>query len=650
MEIPPRDVPQALTVFDQAVLRDLAPRVLDEVADYVAGVEREGVQANPYALSFFMRGFNTSGGATTVNGFRDNGFNTPQSAVNIERIEFLKGPASVLYGGTGALSGLVNIATKRPQDKAFNRVDVSGGSFQHLAASLDSTGPVTESGRVRYRLTAAYDKDGNFVRDTDQRSLFVSPYLSFDVGNDTTLDVEAIVQDVDRPGREPYFLRDPAFFRLPLEAQLGDPSSPDGSGGDLTRYSGRTELLHSFGNGVKFRQALYANNVRSDDTAIQPLSYTPATQILTRRVRAVDEYQRERFSQTELTGDNLFGGLNHVWLAGVELGRQDTGYIFNVAPYTAIDIFNPQPGQRTGPLTVPFPAVDSDFRSSAFYMQDLISLGRGFKAMLGARADRLKTRTQNRGDVSTRQDQTDNAVSPRAGLIYQPDERFSYYLSWARSFRPNSGVSATGALFDPQEGVQTELGLKADITRSLQLTAAVFEYRRKNVLTTDPNDPTFSVPVGEQRSRGLELEALGKIVEGWQIIASYGYLDAEVTRDNRLPVGDRLVGVPEHSAALFNRVSLARWGAPQFSATLGVAYASARQSGLPNDPAGVLTASQVELPSYVKLDAGLIYDAGRYEMRLMGRNLTDEHIYDGFNSTFQPRAPRSYEASFAYEF
>jgi iron complex outermembrane recepter protein len=650
MEIAPRDLPQALTVFDDQVLRDLSPRVLDEIADYVAGVEREAAQANPYAVSFYMRGFNTAGGATTLNGFRDNGFNTPQSAANIERIEFLKGPASVLYGGTGALSGLVNIVTKKPLDEPFHRLDVSAGSFRHLAGSLDSTGPLTSGGRARYRLTAAYDEDGNFVNDTNQRSLFISPYVSVDLGSATTLDVEAIAQDVDRPGREPHFLRDPDFFELPLDVQLGDPTSPDGNGGELTRYSGRTELLHTFGNGIRFRQALYANSVHSDDTTIQPLGYDPATQVLDRRVRAVDEYQRERYSQTELNGENTLAGLGHTWLAGFELGTQNTGYIFRVAPFSSVNIFDPQPGQRQGPLTVPFPGSDSEFRAQALYFQDLISIGSGFKAMLGARADRLKSSIGNRDDAASVQRQRDDAISPRAGLIYQPGERNSYYISWSRSFRPNSGVNATGALFDPQQGEQTEIGLKSNLTESLQFTAAVYEYRRENVLTADPDNVNFSIAVGEQRSRGVELEVLGQLASQWQIVASYGYLDAEVTRDNRLPVGNRLTGVPEHSAALFNKLGLGRWGLPGLSATLGIAYASDRASGIPNDPPGALTAADVDLPSYVKVDGGFVYERSAYEVRLVGRNLTDERIYDGYNSTFQPRAPRSYEVSVGYRF
>jgi iron complex outermembrane recepter protein len=112
-----------------------------------------------------------------------------------------------------------------------------------------------------------------------------------------------------------------------------------------------------------------------------------------------------------------------------------------------------------------------------------------------------------------------------------------------------------------------------------------------------------------------------------------------------LPVGDQLTGAPRHTVGLFNRVDL---GVRGLSATLGLSHASARPSGIPNDPAGALTAADVELPAYTKVDAGLVYEYGAFEGRLIGRNLTNERIYDGYISTFQPRAPRSWELRLAW--
>lgn len=646
-----RDTPASVTVITQDAIRDIAPRALDEMSDYIAGVNREAVQGNPYSLSFYLRGFNTAGGASSYNGFRESGFETPQSAVNIERIEFLKGPASVLYGGAGSLSGLVNIVTKRPEAEQSGRVEITGGSFDRLAGNLDTTGPLDEQGKLRYRLTAAIDKDGNFLPQAKQQSTFISPVLSWDLAPGTQLEIELLAQDIDRPGREAYSLRHPDFFRIPVDTQLGDPGHPLGSGGKIERRLARIDFTHVLDNGWKFRQGLYANNVHSDDSTIQGTAYNPATQELSRRVRQVESYDRSRFSQTELSGLSSLGGLEHNWLVGVEFGRITTGYGFIVAPYTPLNIFNPTyPGSVQGPLVEPFPGDDSGSDTRAIYAQDLIDFGNGFKVMLGGRFDDLESYAQSRDPSQPRTSQSDQAFSPRLGLIWQPREELSFYGSWSRSFQPNSGRDRNGGTFDPQEGEQLEVGVKVDPNERLALTAALFHYTRQNVLTTDPSDINFRIAVGEQRTRGLELEALGEVLPGWEVIASYSYLNAEVTKDNRLPVGDQLVGVPTHSAGLFSKLSLDRVGLPRWSFTSGISYAGERESGLPNDPPGALTASDVRLPAYTKIDAGLIYDNDQWRVQFSGSNLTDEKIYDGYISTFAPRAGRAYTMTYSVNF
>jgi len=646
-----RDTPASVTVITQDAIRDMAPRALDEVSDYIAGVSREAVQGNPYSLSFYLRGFNTAGAASSYNGFRESGFETPQSAVNIERIEFLKGPASVLYGGAGSLSGLVNIVTKRPEAEQASRVELIAGSFDRLAANVDSTGPLDDEGKLRYRLTAAIDKDGNFLPHTQQQSTFLSPVLTWELAPGTQIELELLAQEVDRPGREAYFIRHPDFFSIPVDTQLGDPRHPLGSGGKLERHLARVDFTHRLDNGWKFRQGLYANNVTSDDSTIQGTAYDPASQLLSRRVRQVESYDRSRFSQTEVSGLSSLAGLEHNWLVGVEFGRITSGYGFIVAPFSPLNIFNPSyPGSVQGPLVEPFPGDDSGSDTRAVYAQDLIDFDNGIKVLLGGRYDDLETFSESRDPTQPRTRQSDQAFSPRVGLIWQPREQLSFYGSWSKSFQPNAGRDRNGGTFDPQEGEQLELGVKVDPHDRLALTAAVFHYTRQNVLTTDPSDVNFRIAVGEQRTRGLELEALGEVLPGWEVIASYSYLNGEVTKDNRLPEGDRLVGVPTHSAGLFSKLSLDRLGLPRWSFTTGVSYAGERESGLPNDPAGPLRASDVRLPAYTKVDAGLIYDQEQWRVQLTGSNLTDEKIYDGYISTFAPRAGRAYSLSYSVNF
>jgi iron complex outermembrane receptor protein len=639
-----RDTPQAVTVITADALADLSLRTIDEVADYVAGVDREAAQANPYALSFYIRGFNTAGAASSYNGFREYGFETPQSAVNIERIEFLKGPASVLYGGAGALSGLVNIVSKLPQPESRHDAKITFGSFGHRRAQLDTTGALDAERGLLYRLTAETDKDGNFVDGVKQESHFLSPVVTWHLSPSTRLDVEAVIQRVKRPGREPYFSRHPDFFRIPLTTQLGDPDTEAGGGGDLNRDLGRVELRHELGNGLTFRQGVFAQYVSSDDSTIQTTGYDPATQLVSRRVRDVDSYDRTRISQSELSGDTTTGSVRHQWLAGFEAGKLDSGYRFIVAPYSPINLFAPTyPGSVQGPL-VESPWEDSNSEFQALYAQDMLSLNSQLKLVLGARYDRLRSWAERRSAGSTAAVTKDSDVSPRLGVVWQPNPTLSAYASWTESFRANRGTDAQGQTFDPQTGQQAEVGAKFDLSSGLSGSVAVFEYVRGNVPTTDPANTSYSILVGEQRSRGLELETSGRLMTGLDIIANYTYLDARVTKDNRLPVGDRLTGIPRHAVGLFGKLSLARFGVQGLAATLGVSHATDRPSGLPNDPdgPGPLTSDDVKLPSYTTANVGLHYETRGYSVRLVGRNVNNARIYDGYNSTFQPRAPRSW--------
>jgi iron complex outermembrane receptor protein len=653
IDIPLKDVPQSVTVIDSELLKDIAPRVIDEVADYVAGVSREAVQSNPYAISFFFRGFNTAGSASTFNGFHEDGFETPQSSINIERIEFLKGPASVLYGGGGALSGLVNIVTKQPLANAQRELTAGGGSFEHQYSTLDATGPINSNKSLRYRLTAAYDKDGDFVYGAYDQSLFVSPYLSWNVDAATRIDLELSDQDIRRPGRESGFLRYPDFFKLPVRIQLGDPGVPDGDGGTLTSYAMHAEITHIFDNGWKLREGLFGHNLRSNDTTVQVIGYDPDTTEAQRRVRNVNAYGRERDSQTELSGSADTFGLAHQWLGGFEVVRQTSGSTFLVAPYSSIDIFDPQyPGEQTGDI-VPDEQYNSGTRTLAGYVQDLVTLPADFKLMVGVRYDRL-TSFVGPYDGAPESSQNDTAASPRAGLIWQPHESQSYYLSWTRSFAPNVGQSESGSVFAPERGTQYELGAKFDLAPRLSFSTALFRYRLRNVLAPDPNDPTdtYSIAVGEQRSEGFEAELTGRVMRDWDVVGSYTYLNATVTKDTSLPVGDRLTGVPRNEIGIFNKLGLRALGVPELAVTLGISFASDRESGLPNDPdgSGPLTADDVKLPSYTEISAGLIWDKPAYTLRFNGRNLSNEKIYDGYYSSFQPRAPRSVDASLAVRF
>ncbi|MDP2248319.1 MAG: TonB-dependent siderophore receptor, partial [Nitrosomonadales bacterium] len=498
-----KDIPQSISVINNELLRDVPVARINQLADYVAGVEPFASAATPYTNAFFFRGFGSTS-ATTFNGFRDSGFLTSQSLINLDRIEFLKGPASVLYGGSAGLSGLVNYVSKQPQATPFNEITVGGGSFDRQYTTLDSTGALNEDGSLRYRLTASYDKGGNHKDKYSQDSTFISPYLSWDIGDKTKLDVELIAQDTSFDGRENFLPRHPVSFRLPVETNLGI----GGTGNDKKRVA-RVDFKHQFDNGITFRQGLYVSKVdKFDDFSFQFLGVNPDGETGRRRVRSVPESERDWTSQSELNGVFSTGVLKHELLIGMELRKRKFDYDFFVATANDVDLFNPQKGIQTGPLNGS--GEKSGASSRAFYVQDLIDLTHDFKLMLGGRFDEVSQFSRARNAVAAPgRDTKEHAFSPRVALIYQPTPATSNYCSYSESFSPQLGLSRTNDQFEPQEGEQYEVGVKHDLRPDLSLSMSVFEFTRKNALTSDPVDPLFSIAVGEQRSRGFELELNG---------------------------------------------------------------------------------------------------------------------------------------------
>ena len=248
------------------------------------------------------------------------------------------------------------------------------------------------------------------------------------------------------------------------------------------------------------------------------------------------------------------GGVQHELLFGLERFRFDMDTRMLRAnpsasqPY-AIDIYQPVYGQAQ-----PQPLANTDTferqRNTAFYVQDAITLAPAWRLLAGVRVDRYDQSLLNRRTgVTTPQEPS--ATSPRLGLSWLPSPQWTVYANAGRSFRPNTGSDVTGASFTPETGRALELGTKwQSADQRIGATAALFEIRKRNVLTADPANAGYSVAAGEVRSRGLELDLAGQVSTHWRVNASLVFNDVEITRDNSLEVGGRLLNVPRVNGSL----------------------------------------------------------------------------------------------------
>lgn len=647
VDAPLLETPASVSVVGARQLEDRGITDLSLAADTVAGVQRQLNYGYPFSTSYVIRGFRTDGAASTINGFREFGFTSAREGINIERIEFLKGPASVLYGSSFAIGGLVNHVTKQPRNERFTDLSLSAGGQGHRRASIDTNLPLTDDGRWLLRATAAAGEDDRLLAFNPKRYRFVSPVVSFQPFSGGRLVAELAAFDGRTGGRDGdglYPFR--AAYRLPDDFKVGDTWSR----GEQTTQTARLEWTHAIDDRLEYRLAAFRNAARQSYSGLTPDFDAPVgvdDTVYPRRAGRGRDTQRDTTLQAEVRRKLEWGDLRHQLLAGVERSRYRFGpYEFFSAPYPSLDVDNPvhgYPEPADSEYTLNYPAQTYGARSTAFYLQDFIEWGPRWRFLVGARYDRVSSYYRDVGTVFNAQDES--AVSPRVGVVYLIDPRTSLFASAARSFVPNSfGRSPSGDLYPAETGKQIEAGVKRQmLSGRLTTTATVFELRRTNVLTTDPTNPDFSIPTAEQKSTGFEWELAGRPIPDLQLTAAYSHTDAVVSKDNSLPVGDRLVGAARHNANLWTRLELARWGWPQLAVGGGVFYSSERQLALPNNGLTLPAATRVDLAAYWKLNAST-----RLQLNL--NNVTDRKLFETGGFYLVPQPGRTLRAALQASF
>jgi len=608
-DTPLRNVPQSIQVIPRQVLEDAQVVRLNEFTDFVSGVQPSTGYGGLSSNGVFIRGFQQ--GTSLRNGFRDFGFLSPRDVANIEQVEVLKGPASVLYGAFEP-GGIVNTITEQPQFESAYELGMTAGSYSFYRPTVDLTGPLNEDRSLRYRLNLAYENAGSFRDFTDNESIFVAPTLAWDISDRTQLTVELEYQNYNYTF-DRVFRSEPEFLELPISRFLG---VPDYNNATVNTFRGSYRLEHTFSDTWQFRQGFSAIVSENDvqEVLLRPLEADRRT--LPRRASQSEESQQNFQLQNEFIGEFQTGSINHQLLLGLDLSHFFLAYDFFGAPLDSIDIFDPVYGAQPGTFTSSF-AEEYGNNTLGFYAQDLIELAPNLRVLLGGRLDWSSIFYRDRITGDTNNEFSEVAFSPRAGIVYQPTDSTSLYSSWSRSFNPQFfGRSQTDEPFEPERGEQFEIGIRQEFFDG-RLTAnlALFDITKRNVLTPDPLDPTFSIQTGAQTSRGIELDVAGELLPGWNIIANYAYLNAFVSEDNDIPVGDRLVGIPEHSAGIWTTYELQDGNLQGLGFGLGVVFVGERQGRLPN--------TDFNLPSYTRLDARVSYRRDNYELGLNIKNLFD---------------------------
>jgi iron complex outermembrane recepter protein len=636
MDTPLRDIPQSIQVIPRQVIEDQQVTEISDALRNVSGVTPRVDYG--FSYTYNIRGFSDS--RTLRNGFR---IEAPTIAPSgIERVEVLKGPASVLYGQVEP-GGIINFVTKKPLSNPYYAAEFTAGSYDFYEPSIDFSGPLTADGKLLYRLNASYQNFGSFIDFVDGEILSIAPVISYKIGDATTLTLEYEYLYSDRTYNDGLPI-DPVTFELPISRYLGEP----GDRIDETTNNLILSFDHRFDDNISLRTAFGASFSEGEDVACRVSEYDPETQEVSRFcVTDGSEYDDVYSWQTDLVAKFNTGSVQHQLLLGLELSQRNNGYENFEASGANINVFDPVYGEPIPPSDYSF---KDDFTSNAvgLYLQNQIALLPNLKLLIGGRFDFINfesegyEQTVGEERIERSNDFDDNAFSPRVGLVYQPIEPISLYASYSRSFVPNNTTTASGELVEPTRGTQYEAGIKAELG-NLSATLAAYEITKTNILTTDPDNPDFSIGVGEVKSRGIEFDLGGEILPGWNLVASAFINDAFVTEDNNLPVDDVLTNAPAEGASLWTTYEIQHGNLQGLGFGVGVFYVGDREAELPNE---------LVLPSYVRADASIFYKRDNWRVGLNFKNLFDTKYYESSQNTalIYPGAPFTVLGTVAVEF
>ncbi|KAF0862861.1 TonB-dependent siderophore receptor [Pseudomonas sp. LD120] len=639
------ETPQSISVVPRDVLEDLGATRLQDALDYAGGVGRANNFGGQGLTNFTVRGFTT--GEFYRNGFPVNrGYPNAPDANTVERLEVIRGPNTALYG-RGDPGGTFNVVSKQPLPE--QRVTL-GSQFDDQGmhrATLDAGGPLNQEGSLAYRLNLL-GEGGDSFRDHVQGERYdVAQVLSWQVNDDTKVIFEG---DFMRNNR-------------PLDRGLPRYATQTGSLSSATNLweKGRDNLLHNDNNMAQLRFEHQLNDSWTLGGGFQFLDGSMKGNAVEANGAPTDgrtlqrnfNYRKlewtDRDWQLNLTGYFDTGSLSHTLLTGVEYENYDYNSIIQRSSAAAgtypIDIYQPVLGQPRPALTRNTTWDKENLQTWAVFIQDQVALTDRLKALAALRFERFEhdydNKLNNAGDFT----QAENGVTPRLGLTYDLTDTVAVYANTARSFKPNSGAAANGGGFDPEKGTSYEVGVKWDaLDRQLTVDAALYHIVKENVLTLDPANPSYSLAAGQVRSRGLDLNVTGNITPEWKVIGGYAYVNAEVTKDNRLPSGTRLANIPRNSFSLINTYEFQNGFAKGLGLGLGLKYVDDRKGQTETVTYSMDRYSVIDLLSYYQVNEHV-------RLNLDLKNLFNKG-YDeaAWNNYVYPGSPRTVQAGVAYTF
>ncbi len=640
-DTPLQDVPQAIGVVSKQRIDDQAMRSISDVLRAVPGASVAAGEGHRDVI--ILRGQNSTADFF-VDGIRDD-VQYYRGLYNLDRVEVLKGPNAMIFGRGGG-GGVVNRVTKKADGSRAASGILALDSHGAYVTNIDLQAPLTAD--LSGRLNGVYETFDSFRDHVDGRRIGVNPTLGWQLGKHTRIDLayeysndsrvidRGIPSQGGRPlrGAQEQFFGDPDVNRLRFEAHVGD-VAVEHRFSDALRWTAKARV----GSYDKFyRNSLAAGHATNAGTVLVEAYQSRTT-------------RDSRFVQNDFVASLVTGPVAHTLLSGIEFSNQDSfserqegffdanGTVLRISvPLASSDVLPPI-FFRDGPARRAT-AVDSEARTIGIYVQDQARIGDHVELIAGLRRDWFQLDTHNQisgADLGRK----DSAWSPRLGLVVKPLPSLSLYASWSKSFLPQSGdqfssLTPSTASLAPEKFGNREVGFKWAATPAIDVTLAGYVLERTNTRATDPVT-RLTVLTGEERSKGIEATAEGRLARGLSFAASAALQQARITRTTAAAVaGTRVASVPTFTSSLWSRYDLS----DRLGFGLGLYHQSKTYASVSN---------AVTVPGFTRIDAAAFIGlTDRLKLQLNVENLAGKK-YIGLthsDNNLTPANPRTFRAAF----
>ncbi|WP_343691841.1 TonB-dependent receptor [Chitinophaga sp.] len=607
LQTPLINLSQNIQEISTEVIRDQASFNMTEgVSRNVSGVIRQEVSNNlgPY---LFMRGGQVS---TLRNGidltpiYRGP---VPEDVAIIDRVEFIKGP-SLFMSNIGDPAGTFNVMTKQPTGQTKKSVDVMLGSrdFYRIAADFDGQ----LSRRLYYRVNGMAMTTRSFVKYDFNKRYLIAPVIKYKLSDRSAITAEYMFQSFRYGLMSPIVMSPDGFGTLPNDFTISEKSLPPYHVSDHTAF---LTYQHAFNDNWHFtvRGAWMQNKIEGIYMWVTGVN-NGDPKILLRNPK-YDNAKTQVFSEQAFVNGKVG---NHQILAGIDVNQKQfiaDSYFAYDTTYYRLDISNPVygtaiPGYHSNAVN-----TDQTIDYYSLYALDEIHVQK-FRFTIGGRYTAISTHNQVSGVITS---SADRVFTPRLAISYSILEGFTAYTLYDRTIVPQAGMTSTGEAIQPLKGRSIEAGLKKNwMNGRWNTTIAYYDLTRRNIIGIDPDNSSYKVQIGGSSSRGVDIDIMGQLFKGMNVIINYAYNDARVDND----VNKALIGKPTPMYVKHVQNTWLNYELPcSLSFSLGYQYQGKRGERY-------ATATPHATPDYFRVDGGIGYKYKKIKVYLLVNNLLDKHL------------------------